>query len=79
MYVSSRIISSQRKITPQTEILPESFSHPGLCHIKQECQESLIQGKIHIQQNLNESLSFRELCDSKLPGLHPFDNMTIIY
>ena len=25
------------------------------------------------------NLSFRELCDSKLSGLHPFDNMAIIY
>ena len=24
-------------------------------------------------------LSFRELCDSKLSGLHPFDNMAIIH
>ena len=24
-------------------------------------------------------LSFRELCDSKLSGLHAFDNMTIIH
>ena len=24
-------------------------------------------------------LSFREMCDSKLSGLHPFDNMAIIY
>ena len=24
-------------------------------------------------------LSFSELCDSKLPGLHAFDNMTIIH
>ena len=24
-------------------------------------------------------LSFRELCDSKLSGLHTFDNMTIIH
>ena len=24
-------------------------------------------------------LFFRELCDSKLSGLHPFDNMTIIH
>ena len=24
-------------------------------------------------------LSFRELCDSKLSGLHPFGNMTIIH
>ena len=24
-------------------------------------------------------LGFRELCDSKLSGLHPFDNMAIIH
>ena len=24
-------------------------------------------------------LSFRELCDSKLSGLHPFDNMAMIH
>ena len=24
-------------------------------------------------------LSFRELCDSNLPGLHAFDNMAIIH
>ena len=34
------------------------FSHPILFHIGQECQESLIQGKIHIQQNLNKSLKY---------------------
>ena len=57
-------------------------SHPGLSHIEQKCQESLIQGKIHDQQNLNEGLgylqSFREMYDSKLCGLHAFDNMAII-
>ena len=30
------------------------LSHQSLSHIKQEHQESLTQGKIHIQQNLNE-------------------------
>ena len=24
-------------------------------------------------------LGFKELCDSTLPGLHPFDNMAIIH
>ena len=33
-------------------------SHPGLSHIEQECQENLIQGKIHIQQNWNEALEY---------------------
>ena len=34
------------------------LNHAGLCHIEQECQESLIQGKIHNQQNLNEGLKY---------------------
>ena len=32
------------------------LSHPGLSHTEQEYQESLIQGKIHNQQYLNEGL-----------------------
>ena len=32
------------------------LSHPGLSYTEQECQESLIQGKIHNQQNSNEGL-----------------------
>ena len=34
------------------------LSHPGLSHTEQECQESLIQGKIHNQQNWNEGLEY---------------------
>ena len=34
------------------------LSHPGLSHIEQEYQESLIQGKIHIQQSWNEGLEY---------------------
>ena len=34
------------------------LSHPGLFHTEQECQESLIQGKIHNQQNSNEGLEY---------------------
>ena len=29
------------------------LSHPGLSHIEQECQGSLIHGKIYMQQNMN--------------------------
>ena len=32
------------------------LSHPGLSHTKQEYKESLIQGKIHNQQNSNDNL-----------------------
>ena len=59
------------------------LSHPGLSHTEQKCQESLIQGKIYNQQNSRPrifvKLSFREFCDSKLSGLHAFDNMVIIH
>ena len=34
------------------------LSHPGLSHTEQECQENLIQGKIHNQQNSNEGLEY---------------------
>ena len=34
------------------------LSHPSLSQIEQECQESLIQGKIHIQQNSNKDLKY---------------------
>ena len=64
------------------------LSNPSLSDIELECQEHLIQGKIHIQRNWNKGLlsfrkfvklSFRELCGSKLSGLHPSDNMAIIH
>ena len=57
------------------------LSHPGWSHIEQACQESLIHGKIQNQQRpqIFVKLSFRELYDSKLSGLHPFDNMAIIH
>ena len=34
------------------------LSHPSLPHIEQECQGSLIQGKIHIQQIWNKGLKY---------------------
>ena len=34
------------------------LSHQGLSHTEQECQESLIQGKIHNQQNSNKGLEY---------------------
>ena len=34
------------------------LSHPGLSHTEQECQESLIQGKIRNQQNWTEGLKY---------------------
>ena len=34
------------------------LSHPSLSLTEQECQESLIQGKIHNQQNSNKGLEY---------------------
>ena len=39
-------------------ICQNQLSHPGLSYIEQECQESLIQGKIHNLQNSNEGLEY---------------------
>ena len=36
------------------------LSHPGLPYTEQECQETLIQEKIHSQRNLNEGLDIRK-------------------
>ena len=36
------------------------LSHPGFAHIGEECQDSLIQGKINNQQNLNKGLIYLE-------------------
>ena len=51
-----------------TDKLPESIESSKFV----SSLESLIQGKI-------VKLSFRELCDSKLFGLHSFDNMAIVH
>ena len=53
------------------------LSHQDLLHIEQECQESLMQGKIHNQQNLNNGLrimQFKRVMQFKLSGLHAFDD-----
>ena len=36
----------------------KKLSHPRLSQIEQECQESLIQGKIHIQLHSNKGLKY---------------------
>ena len=68
------------KIIPHREITRTNWVIQ-VCLTQQECQESLIQEKIHIEQNSNKDLkyklSFRELCDAKLSGLHSFDMVII--
>ena len=43
---------------PSQRNCQNQLGHPSLSHIEQECQESMIQGKIHIQQNWNEGLEY---------------------
>ena len=43
---------------PVTEKYHNQLSHPGLSHTEQECQESLIQGKIHNEQISKEGLKY---------------------
>ena len=60
------------------------LSHPGLSHTEQECQEfdsrkDSQSTKFERRPQIFVKLSFRELCDSKLSGLHAFDNIAIIH
>ena len=77
MDMSNRILGN----TPSQRNYQNQLIYPSLFCIEQECQESLIQGKI--STNFKErswilaKLSFRELCNSKLTDLHPFNNMAI--
>ena len=72
MWVTESFWSKGRYLV--TEKLLE-LSHPSLSEIEPECQESLIKEKPWI----SVKLSVRELCDSKLSGLHSFGNMAIIH
>ena len=56
MHMSSRILSEEDNFSQRN--CQNQFSHPGLSHKVQESQESFIQGRIHIQQNLNEGLEY---------------------
>ena len=44
-----------------------------------DLRKDLQSAKFEQRPQIFVKLSFRELCDSKLSGLHPFDNMAIIH
>ena len=54
MHMSSRILSKEHN--PSQRTFQNQLSHPSLFHIEEESQETLIQRKIHIQQNSNKGL-----------------------
>ena len=43
---------------PSQRYCQNQLSHPSLPYIERECQESLIQGKIHNEQNSSEGLKY---------------------
>ena len=59
MHMSNRILLDYLKEDNLSQCnCQNQLRHPSLSHIEQECQKSLIQGKIYIQQNLNEALKY---------------------
>ena len=58
MVMSNRIFFGLEEDDPSERNCQNQVSQPSLSHIEQECQESLIEGKIHIQQNWNEGLEY---------------------
>ena len=57
-HITHIVIEFLKEDSPSQRNYQNQLSHPSLSHIEQECQESLTQGKIHIQQNWNESLKY---------------------
>ena len=55
MHMCGRILSEDK---PSLRNCLNQLNHPGLFHTEQESQESLIQGKIHYQQNLGKGLQY---------------------
>ena len=80
----STFLSHLRKINV-TEKLPELIesskfvSHRIRMSGKFDLRKDSHSTKLEWRPQIFTKLSFRGMCDSKLSGLHPFDNMAIIY
>ena len=60
------------------------LSHPGLSHTARmsgefDSRKDLQSTKFEQRPQIFVNLSFRELCNSRLSGLHAFDNLAIIH
>ena len=82
--MSTRILSDYRKITSHREIakINESsrfVSHRGRMSGEFDSRKDSHSTKFERRPRIFVKLSFRELCDSNLSGLHGFDNMAIIH
>ena len=58
MHMITRILFGLKEDNLTQRNCQDQLSHPGFSHIEQECQESLIQRKIHNKQKLNEGLKY---------------------
>ena len=68
-----------------TEKLPESIkssrfvSHKARMSGEFDSRKDSVSIKFEQRPQIFVKVSFRELCDSKLSGLYPFENMAIIH
>ena len=75
----------QKEAFPLTEKLPESIesskivSHRAPMSEGFDSRKDSHSTKFKRRPQIFVKLRFRELCDSKLSGLHPFDNMAMIH
>ena len=56
--MSTRILSEANPLKEDNLSRRNQLSHPGLSQTEQECQKSLIQGKIRNQQNSKKGLEY---------------------
>ena len=78
MHISNRIILDERKITLHRKIA-RTNSVIQVCLRRVSFKERFTSNKIEQRPQIFVKLSFRELSDSKVSGLCPFDNMAISF
>ena len=76
MYMSNRIL--YEKLLESIESF-KFVSHRARMSDKFDSRKDSHSTKFEQRPQIFVKLSFRELCDSMLSGLHPFDNMVIIH
>ena len=81
--MNCRILSNYRNMTPYREILRINWVmfilHTGRMSGEFDFRKDSQSTKSEQRPQIFVKLSFRELWDSNLSGLHPFDNMPIIH
>ena len=84
MHMNNIILSNKSKIPP-TEKLPESIESSKFVSYRRrmsgefDSRRDSHLAKFKRRPRIFIKLCFTELCDSKLSGLHPFDNVAIVH